>query len=254
MAAISLGQVNTLEVRRGASRVIRLTPERDGGVVIFDTVTVEVRNADQTVVQAGAADVDDSTGVATFTIDAATTTDVDLDVGATGWDVVWTCSLDGEDEDIVHREPMDVVLYEVQPQVTWGMLTARHPDLPSRTNGTNAQPQITEAWADILGRLRGKGKRPTLIVDSVALREPHLFLTLAMVWRGLATGGEGSPEWQHAERYDARFEAAWASMTFEVADASTWQRTSVREGGGGGVLDTGSARRTNYRLSGSGFV
>lgn len=254
MSLVSLGQTRTLEVRRGADRVLRLTPERDGAAVVFDSVTVEVHDSDMTVRQSGAASVDSETGVVTFTLEADTTADVDLDTDGTGWEVVWTCELAGEDEDLVHREPLDIVLYVPQPQVTWPMLTARHPDLAARTNATHAQPQIDEAWADLLGRLRSKGKRPTLVVDSAALRQPHLLLTLALVWRGLASGGQDSAEWQHADRYDANFESSWASMTFEVADPSTWQRTNERDGAGGGVIDTGAARRSYYRTSGAGFV
>lgn len=235
-APVSLGQVNTLEVRRGASRVIRLSPERDGDPVIFTSIAVEVHDSGGAVAQSGAATVNPTTGIATYTILAATTEDVDIDTTAQGWEVVWTCTLAGEDEVLVHREPLDVVLYAPQPQVVYSTLTDRHGDLEQRLGrrgedpGAAAQKKITEAWNTLLGMLRQKGRRPSLIVDSVALRQPHLLLSLELIWRDLASGGQGSPEWQYADDYAGKFQAAWDATTFETADPSTYDRTLQRDG------------------------
>jgi len=251
VSSISLGQSAPLEVRRGAERVIRISPERDGAPVEFDAVTVEVHDRGGATVQSGAATV--AAGSAVFTIAGATTATVDMLNDATGWEVVWTCELAGEDEDLVHREPLDVVLYAPQQQVTWGLLVGRHRDLGVRLNATTAQAKIDEAWAILIGRLRAKGKRSTLIVDSVALREAHALLVLAMIWRDLASGGPASQEWAMADLYDQRAEAEWGALTFEAADPSTWDRTGVREGVGG-VMDTSGTQRYRYRVSGGSFV
>ena len=228
------------EIRRGADYLARVSPTRDG-VVVVTAATLRVLNEGGTVVASPAVTV--AAGVCTATILAAITATVDP---VMGWQLEWTVTETAGAVE-VGLNPADVVLYRVGAVIGWDDLVGRHADLATRLSvGSKAGPKILDAWSVVCQRLRQRGKRPCLIVDSFALRESHLLLALAYVFRDLAAGGEGSPEWSWAEHYDAKFEAEWATLTFEVADESTWRRTLDRSATRGAVW-LGSVGTSGYR-------
>jgi hypothetical protein len=219
------GLSDLYEVRRGEDLPLSFAPTVNGAAVDLDVVTVSVSDPTGAVVSSGAAAV--AGGVATYTLLASVTADRDP---GTGWIVEWSYLVDGEPIARKVRNPLDVVLYTVEPVIGWSDLLGRHADLAERNaSGDKAYAQIRDAWLTIKQRLRSRARRPCLIVDSYALREVHLLLSLAFVWRGLATGGSETQEGQDADRYEAQFERLWETLTFEEADPATYRRTGDRK-------------------------
>ncbi len=82
------------------------------------------------------------------------------------------------------------------------------------TSVSNFQGYLDEAFTTIQLRLWSTGNRPNLIMSPSALRDVHLHLTLALVFRDLATRlNEAYIE--QAEHHHAQFEHAWSSLRFK---------------------------------------
>ena len=248
MNPISTGWRGADEIRRGAAYTARLAPMRAGESVAFTAATVRVLDYAGAVIDSGAATV--SANVGTYAI--APSTHADLDP-ATGWTIEWTCTFTGEPAAVMLSNPAELVLHGIQPVVAWSDLLARHPDLTERlatgddeeTAEDRAQAALDEVWSVVRTRLRGKGRRPVLVVDPFMFSEPHIFGTLAVLFRGLATAPD-SAEWMLAADYDAKFEAYWSTATFEEADPSTWQRTGTQKSAKGSTW-LGSTPHTRFR-------
>ena len=77
--------------------------------------------------------------------------------------------------------------------------------------------ETTPILARIEARLIGTGKRPWLIMAPSALRDCHLYLTLHLIFADFGTGGPGTAEWESAQLYHHRYDAAWAALNFPQA-------------------------------------
>ena len=211
------------EIRRGAAYTARLSPSRSGVAVL---VSATARLLDPSGVEMWTDTATVASGAGSVVIPGAITTDVEP---ATGWLLEWSYTLaDGTSD--VSLNPVDIVLYTVKPTACWDDLVARHKDLP-RLTGTDlvdAQLKGDHAWIHVVQLLRMRGKRPCLIVDSGMLFEPHLLYWLALYYSDLGTGGSTSTDGERAAMYFSQFETLWASMTFELANPATWQRTGIR--------------------------
>ena len=259
---ISTGWLGPDEIRRGASYVARFAPMRDGEAVAMTAATVRVLDNTNAVVSSGSATV--ASNVATYTIPGAVTTSV---TPGTGWTVEWTATLTGVTPNPVLANPAEVVLRTVEPCIGWTQVLARHRDLDTRlatdddveTAESRAQDTLDGAWWTIKQMLRQKGRRPLLIVDSYALAEPHMLLTLARLFRDLATAPD-SAEWLLADRYDEMFRQAWDGLTFEEADPSDYTPTGVRVStsgttwlGSSGAASFRPSAGTDRRYAGGGW-
>lgn len=219
----STGLVLLDEIRRGAAYTARLAPARLG-VATLASATVRLIQPDGAVAWTGTATVAAAAG--SVVIPGSVTTDVDP---ATGWLLEWSYTLtDGSTDAALN--PVDVVLYTLHPVAAWSDVVARHKDLTRLVGSdlSDAQAKGDHAWFHIIQKLRGRGKRPCLVVDSGMFFELHILKWLALVYGDLDTGGEASSEGERHLRYDAAFEAMWNTTTFELADPSTWRRTGDR--------------------------
>lgn len=235
---LSTGWRGPDEIRRGSDYTATLTLSRSGAVVAITAATVRVLDEAGDVVVTGTATL--SGGVATYVIDDSATTTVDP---VMGWSIEWTATTTyGVDK---YRNPADVVLYAVQPVLTWEILLGAHSDIGTRlatgadlsTAKSRAQTKIEEAWYPLAQSLRKKGRRPCLVVDSYALLEAHKLSTLRDIFRELASGAEPNttPEWALFEEYKAAADREWDTLTFEEADPSTWQGSGIRKGTRGSI-------------------
>lgn len=222
---VSTGLVLLDEIRRGAAYTARLAAQRSG-VPTLASATVRLLRPDGSEAWTGPATV--LAGAASVVIPGSATTDEDP---ATGWLIEWAYVLTDGSEDTA-LNPADVVLYTVKPTCVWTDLVTRHKDLPRLTGNDldDAQAKGDQAWIHIVQAVRSRGKRPCLIIDSGMLWEPHMLYWLHLYFADLGTGGDESAEGQRAARYFAQFESLMSSLTFEVADPASWQRTGRREG------------------------
>lgn len=182
-----------------------LVAPSSGAVTIWDAAGAKVVDAAAVAITAS---------VATYTMQAAA---VDSRTKGDGWRIEWALVLAGAT--VTFRRDAALVYRRLYPVVTDADLLRLHTDLARRMPSTEAsyQDYLDECWATIEGRLIATGKRPWLVLAPSALREVHLYGTLARVFRDFAQGGPGTAEWELASDYDRRYEAAWAALTFPQA-------------------------------------
>jgi hypothetical protein len=157
-----------------------------------------------------------------------------------GWSVEWTVTT-GAGDVYVWRNEAALVRRKLYPVVTDQDLFRRASSLdPAGTNPitsvANFQSYISEAWVTIQLRLWSQGNRPNLIMSPAALRDCHLFLTLALIFRDLSTRlNEAFIE--HAEKYDDMFESSFGQLKFRYDDGAE-DGTSDEPGSRKGAVST----------------
>jgi hypothetical protein len=202
-------------IEAGRDNAITCPVYRDGALVAPTQAgsTISVWNATGTKIVDGAA-VTVASSVASYTVTSAT---LSGQTKADGWRIEWALLISGT----VYTFRRDAVLVyrQLYPVVTDADLLRLHTDLARRMPSTESsyQDYLDEAWATLEGRLVATGKRPWLVLAPSALREVHLYSTLARIFRDFAQGGPGTAEWELALDYDRRQEAAWSQLTFPQA-------------------------------------
>jgi hypothetical protein len=153
------------------------------------------------------------------------------------------------------RHGASVVLVRLYPTLTAAEIYARAPALnPSAAGalriwgaGQSVMTVAAEAWRDLLSELRSRGVRPRLIIDPDDLRAVHLHMTLALVWRSVASTIADGQYLEHARDAEQAAAAHWARLALRQAPADS------RDGGpatatarapllGGAWGDTGRVR------------
>jgi len=153
---------------------------------------------------------------------------------AEGWRVEWSLVVSGDT--LVFRNEAALVRSALAP-------AASDQDLYRRVSGldpngskpihslTDLQVYMDEAWLIILGKLTAKGRLPYLIVNSHALREPHILLALSLIFEDFATR-LNEKHIETAQMYRSRFNDAWNDVrvtedTDQDGDADGSRRVSV---------------------------
>jgi hypothetical protein len=211
-------------VEAGVDNIITCPVYRDGALVAPASGTVTVYNAANVAVVSGAS-VSVVSSVATYTVTSAALAGQSK---GDGWRVEWALTI----ASVVHtfRRDAALVYRRLYPVVTDADLLRLHTDLSRRmpSTETSYQDYLDEAWASIEGRLIASGKRPWLVLAPSALRDVHLFATLARIFRDFAQGGPGTAEWELAADYERRFDAAWSMLTLPQAAESDGTAESAR--------------------------
>jgi len=198
-------------IERGRTNLIRCPVYRSGALVAPGSGVATVYDRAGSVASTGAVTVVGS--VAQYTVPSLAAYAYD-----DGWRVEWALSMpDG----VTHTFPASAALVRTapRPEVTDVSLFRRVSSLDPNgaapiTSLETYQDYIDESWVEIQRRLFQAGRRPWLIVDATALREPHLLLTLALIFEDLAT--RLNPAYsEQADRYRAHFSDAWARVSFE---------------------------------------
>ena len=205
-------------VEGGMDNVVSCPVYLSGSLVAPASGTLNVWNADNVLVGSPAVSIVSSVATATLT-----TAMLSGQSNGDGWRMEWALTIAGTVA--TFRRDASLVYRRLYPVVTDADLLRLHTDLARRmpSTETSYQDYLDEAWASIESRLVMSGKRPWLILSPSALRDVHIFATLARVFRDLAPGGPGTAEWELAEGYDRKYEMAWSMVTYPQAEASSGQ-------------------------------
>lgn len=203
-------------IEAGTDNVVTCPVYRDGALAdpsASPAPTLTIWNASNVKTHDAVAVTEIAT-VATFTITSASMAG---QVNSDGWRMEWSIAFGGITS--VFRRDAALVYRRLYPVVTDADLFRLHTDLSRRMPSTESsyQDYLDECWATIEGRLIATGKRPWLIMAPSALREVHLYGTLARIFRDFAQGGPGTSEWEMSADYERRYEAAWAQLTYPQA-------------------------------------
>lgn len=134
-----------------------------------------------------------------------------------------------------HTVSVAIVRRALYPVITDGDIIRRDRTLDATEPGyrgpaslTDLQEYIDEAWTEILGRIWGQGQRPALVMSPESLRSPHLYLSLAIIYRAM-----GADRVEMAAEYQAMYEAAWASLrwVYDSDDDGTPDDDGQRQAG-----------------------
>lgn len=174
-------------LERGRNNAITCPVYRAGALVAPSAGTVSVFDASgAAVVSAAAVTITGST--ATYTV---LSTALASSSYGEGWRVEWRLVMpDGTTRTfdvealLVRRALFPVIteadLYRVSSALDPAGAACIHSE-PSFS------PKIDEAWIQIQGRLLAQGRRPNLVLSPQAMRDPHLYLTLALIYDDFST-------------------------------------------------------------------
>jgi len=207
-------------MQRGRAEVLRC-PVFSGAAQVAPTLTgstCEVRDANGAVVSSGPIALDGATAVYT------TGTHAGVSLGDR-WLVVWTLIIGGVT--YTFRQPAALVLCAPAPVVSDLDLFAQQSSLDPQQPGalsrnTTWQPKIDEAWMQIQRRLLQANRRPWLLVEQAELREPHIYLTLALIFRDFASRLNPA-HLEMATQYQRMYEDMWSglSMRYDTDESGT---------------------------------
>lgn len=158
-------------------------------------------------------------GIATYTVPGTLTDDYEV---ARGWHVAWALEMP---DATTHDFGNEVILCRSVPHpvVTERTLYARVPSLDPDGKApiaarTEYRVFLEEAWTQIRNLLLARENRAELLLTPSVLREPHVLLTLALVFEDLSTRLNAAYV-EIAKSYRAQFDAAWASLDLRDYDA-----------------------------------
>ena len=212
-------------IERGRDSAITLDIYSDASVQLSPTAaTVVLYDGTEEVVASVAA-----TTVGppiSYTVTAATTASRGL---SASWRAVWNVTIAGVDYAI--GQPAYLVRHKLYPVVIDDDLTDRHSDLDALRNSaqmTSFEPFRLLAWSRIQRQLIAKGNRPALIMDPFALKDLHVFETLAIAFASIAQSLGDARYATLAQSYREQARAEWSSLVFKY-DENEDGRTVPRE-------------------------
>lgn len=116
-----------------------------------------------------------------------------------------------------------VVHSRLYPTVGLSDLARRYPQLVGGrqplVDEARARAVIAEAWTHVLGRLRSKGRRPWLIMDSSDLAHLHLERALELLLMSATGANAGGSYLMLVEAHRAEQERAWRDLVVVEAPA-----------------------------------
>lgn len=198
---------------RGQTHTLTAPVYRDGALDTCTAATVSAYDRGNTAVIDGAAGTVPG-GVPTYAIASGDLSSQELD---TGWRVEWTITL-STGATLLARNDAALVRHPLWPVVTYLDVRRVLPSLdPSSgtviTSHSDYQDFIDEAWRQIQTRLLEMGNRPNLIMAPSALRESHLYLTLALVHEDLVSR-IAEAYLDRARYYRQLHQDAWTRLRF----------------------------------------
>lgn len=175
-------------IQRGLTTLLSCPVDRDGELAVPSAGTVAIYDGGGAVlINAAAVTVTD--GVATYSLAGSATEDLDLE---RGWRLEWALTMD---DGIVHTFVAEGGLVRCVPfpvlsdRVIWGRVPALNPRGPGQSlvrGVTTYQTYIESAWVKLVNDLDADENRVELVLSPHRLREPHLLLTLSLVFADLA--------------------------------------------------------------------
>lgn len=129
---------------------------------------------------------------------------------------IWEVTIDGisytfQRPAYLCRRPLYPVVSQIDLEACYSDLATLLPS--SYTQGY--QTWIDEAWVRIVERLRQQGNLPYLITDPQSLRNCHLELSLALIWRNMHTAiGTASGYLDLYQLHMSSYETNWKTLSF----------------------------------------
>ena len=174
-------------IEQGRANSLTCRTYRGGELAAPSSGTVTVYDASNTALISAAA-VTVTNSVATYSLASAT---VSASARSAGWRIEWALVMpDG----ITHRFRNDAALCKslLYPAVTeadlYRVASSLDPRGPACIHSEPSfEAKLDEAFTQLESRLIERGNRPNLILSPSALREAHLYLTLALIFEDFAT-------------------------------------------------------------------
>lgn len=218
-------------LERGAEQTIT-APIRhgaDGSLVAPDSGTVTINRPDGTALVSGAA-VTVSSSTATYTVTPAAS-----EALGAGWDVLWTLTIAG----VVYptfRQSAYLVKYVPPMMVSARDLFTRIPELEHRVpqaqdaatrggSGDGWQPQIDEAYYELIRRLLADGREPWKIREATGYRDWLLTRALQLCV-GTISFGPDSTWAQHGKALHFEMQRVTSALRFQYDDEAAGIRRS----------------------------
>ena len=88
--------------------------------------------------------------------------------------------------------------------------------------------KLDEAWTQIQGRLLAQGRRPNLVLSPQAMRDPHLYLSLALIYEDFSTRLNAAYA-ATAGMYRAEYEGALTRVRFLYDETDDNGRSGSRD-------------------------
>lgn len=214
-------------LERGRDNTIKCPVYRAGALVAPSSGTVNVYDANNTlVVSAGAVTVSGS--VAQYTVTAGVLASPAM---GDGWRVEWSLAMP-DSTTRLFRNAGSLVRAAMAPPISDVDLFRRVSGLdPSSnvplSNHTDYQTFIDEAHTEIQLRLISAGRRPWLVMEPSAMRQPYLLLTLALIFEDFRSRLNAAYA-ETAADYRRQYEAAWTGLTFHYDESTDGQSAQGR--------------------------
>lgn len=200
-------------IERGRAETVKCPVYVDGKIAAPSSGTFTLMNASGTEV-ISAASVTVSGSIAEYSIGASALDDESL---GEGWLVKWSLVMP-DTATYTFQNEAALVRTKLHPVVTDSDLFQRASALnpnaeDSITSLSDYQAFLDEAWIEINQRLINKGRRPYLILSPSALRMPHLYLTLALIFEDMSVQREGY-QTERATMYRNLYNEAFQMLSF----------------------------------------
>lgn len=166
------------------------------------------------------------------------------------WQVVWTLTLGGTARDFVQEATL--ARYWPTPRVTPGDMTDRHEWLERmlRRSSNTLSTYVQSAWDSVVRKLIGTGQAPYRILNSGALFEYHLLLSLYRVFTDAAAASGGDGRYADlADKYEEAAAKEWRSLRLTIDVDDDGLPSSDEQGRpSAGILMTGGVPYARRRL------
>lgn len=213
---------------RGAATSISVALHQDGGALVVSTATASLYDHTSTLVDTYTATETRSPTVTIPSTDVPSTVDY-----SEGWRVEW--DLDGR----VVQLPAYVVRQAWTPSITdadlWRRAPALDPSDPAPISSRlDYEAERSEASRQVQDRMVQAGRRPWMVFEPTALREPLMLLTLALIFEGL--GHRDPQHFETADRYRSQYETAWGRLRFTYDQDQDGERDSSERSSAAGSV------------------
>jgi len=169
----------------------------------------------------------DSDGVAYYDYTPASTISY-----SENWRIEWSLVYDSANEPF--RNDAQLVRHPLVPVLTDADLYRRHRGLNPAAKASLSTLETyaefrEEAWIELQNRLIREGNRCNLVLNPSELREPHLYLTLALIFEDFRTSLNNEVYGDRAKDYMARFKDAYKAMRLRYASADEEENGGSQE-------------------------
>ncbi len=201
-------------VQRGLTTLLACPVYRDGELRVPTEGTVTIYDGNGDEVDSGAVTV--TNGVATFELDSTMTDELDLGYG---WRIEWVLTMD---DGVEHTFVVEAALVRVVPSPVisdrslYTRVPALNPKPPAGQPLTvykSFQGFIDDAWIRLRNDLDAMDNRVEIVTTPQRLREPHLLLTLSLIFADLAARNPAHRA--ESDRYAEQYKAALATAVVD---------------------------------------